>query len=172
MVHDVVERVETFARLFDVPLWRGMHWRTEPGWLEDTTNNGQPVTHGYFTGRADVGTNRSGVPFGFEVDPAHLRAEPLQGGLPAGARAGHPPRRPGHRHGEWGEWDAVNQWLAAMDAPTCMSGWLRNHSALFHYQDTRRKLGYVTEIHPPRAARQGRPLGARLLVRFLGQAAD
>ena len=51
---------------------------------------------------------------------------------------------------EWSEWDAVNQWLDSMGAPTCMSGWLRNHSALFHYQDTRRKLGYVTEIHPPR----------------------
>src|SRR5262249_29537730 len=55
----------------------------------------------------------------------------------------------------WSEWEAVNDWLAAMDAPTCMSGWLRNHSALFHYQDTRRKLGYVTEIHPPREPGKG-----------------
>jgi hypothetical protein len=56
---------------------------------------------------------------------------------------------------EWSEWDAVNQWLDSMGAPTCMSGWLRNHSALFHYQDTRRKLGYVTEIHPPREPGKG-----------------
>ena len=83
VVHDVVERVETFARLFDVPVWRGMHWHTEPGWLEDTTNNGQPVNHGYFTGRADVGKNRSGVPFGFEVvqptyGPSHYKEDFLQ----------------------------------------------------------------------------------------------
>jgi hypothetical protein len=150
VVPDVVERVETFARLFAVSLWRGMNWRTEPGWLEDTTNNGQPVHHAYFTARADVGKNRSGVPFGFEViqptfGPSHYKEDFLQ------------VLGPGIHHvdlatdmKEWDEWDAVNRWLADLGAPTCMSGWLRNHWTLFHYQDTRRKLGYVTEIHPPR----------------------
>jgi hypothetical protein len=31
-----------------------------------------------------------------------------------------------------------------------MSGWLRNHAALFRYKDTRQKLGYVTELSAPR----------------------
>jgi hypothetical protein len=155
VVPDVVERVETFARLFDVPVWRGMHWHTEPGWLEDTTNNGQPVNHGYFTGRADVGTNRSGVHFGFEViqptyGPSHYKEDFLQ---VLGAGIHHVDLATAME--EWSEWDAVNRWLDAMGAPTCMSGWLRNHSALFHYQDTRRKLGYVTEIHPPREPGKG-----------------
>jgi hypothetical protein len=126
-----------------------MHWRTEPGWLEDTTTNGQPVTHAYFTGRADVGKNRSGVPFGFEVvqptfGPSHYKEDFL---LKLG---------PGIHHAdlvipmqEPSEWEAINDWLAENGAPTCMSGWLRNHAALFHYQDTRELLGYVVEIHPP-----------------------
>ena len=44
---------------------------------------GQPCNHGYFTGRADVGKNRSGVPFGFEViqptyGPSHYKEDFLQ----------------------------------------------------------------------------------------------
>jgi hypothetical protein len=150
VVHDVVERVEQYARLFGQPVWRGMHWRTEPGWLEDTTNNGKPVVHHYFTGRGDLGKNQNGVPFGFEIvqptfGPSHYKEDFLQ------------VLGPGIHHvdlvipmEEWSEWEALNQWLAEeLDAPTCMSGWLRNHAALFHYQDTRKKLGYVIEIHPP-----------------------
>jgi hypothetical protein len=149
VVPDVVERVETFARLFDQPRWRGMHWRTEDGWLEDTTNNGKPVVHGYFTGRGDVGKTKLGVNFGFEIvqpvsGPSHYKEDFLEA------------LGPGIHHidltmplKDQGEWDALNAWLAGLGAPTCMSGWLRHHAALFHYQDTRQKLGYVIEIHPP-----------------------
>ncbi len=156
VVPDVVDRVEQYARLFGQPLWRGMHWRTEPGWLEDTTNNGKPVVHAYFTARGDIGKNRNSVPFGFEIvqptfGPSHYKEDFLQ------------VLGPGIHHvdliiplEEWSEWEALNQWLAEeLDAPTCMSGWLRNHAALFHYQDTRKKLGYVIEIHPP--AEKGKP---------------
>ncbi len=149
VVPDVVKRVETYARLFGQPIWRGMHWRTEPGSLDDTTYYGKPVSHAYFTGRADIG-QKQGAPFGFEIvqptfGPTHYKEDFLQ------------VLGPGIHHidlniplEEWHEWDALNQWLAEeMDAPTCMSGWLRNHTVLFHYQDTRKKLGYVTEIHPP-----------------------
>jgi hypothetical protein len=150
VVHDVAKRVEAYARLFRQPVWRGMHWRTEAGSLEDTTCNGKPVAHAYFTGRADIGKTPLGVPFGFEIvqptfGPSHYKEDFLQ------------VLGPGIHHvdlampiEQWSEWEAINQWLARdLDAPTCMSGGLRGGQAIFHYQDMRRKLGYVIEIHAP-----------------------
>jgi hypothetical protein len=153
VVDNLSERLPNFARLFGHAVWRGMHWRTAPGSLEDTTNNGQPVVHGYFTGRADLATNASGLPFGFEViqptsGPSHYKEDYLQ---PLGPGIHHVDLRIPMQ--DWDEWERVNAWLAgSFGAPTCMSGWLRNHSSLFHYQDTRAKLGYVTEISAPRKA--------------------
>jgi hypothetical protein len=151
VVDNLQDRLPNFARVFGENVWRGMHWRTAPGSLEDTTNNGQPVTHGYFTGRTDLGTNPSGLPFGFEViqptfGPSHYKEDFL---LQLG---------PGIHHidvrtpmADWDEWDRTNTWLdERFGAPTCMSGWLRNHAALFRYKDTRQKLGYVTELSAPR----------------------
>jgi hypothetical protein len=151
VVHDVEPVLERFARLFAQPRWRGMNWRTEKGSLEDTTNNGKPVAHAYFTGRSDLGKNALGQPFGFEIvqptfGPSHYKEDFL---LSLG---------PGIHHvdlafavEDWPEWEALNKWMADdLDAPTCMSGWLRNRSALFQYQDTRKSLGYVVEIHAPR----------------------
>lgn len=159
VVDNLSERLPNFAKLFGHAVWRGMHWRTAPGSLEDTTNNGKPVTHGYFTGRADLGTNRSGLPFGFEViqptmGPSHYKEDYLQ------------LLGPGIHHvdvrvpmADWEEWERNIGWLGSgFDAPTCMSGWLRNHSALFHYQDTRKRLGFVTELSAPRRA-PGPPKG-------------
>jgi hypothetical protein len=153
VVENLTDRLPHFARLFGQPVWRGMHWRTAPGSLEDTTNNGRPVAHGYFTARADLGVNPSGLPFGFEViqpaaGPSHYKEDYLH------------VLGPGIHHvdvripiADWARWESVNGWLAdAFGAPTCMSGWLRNHTSLFHYQDTRERLGYVTEISAPRAA--------------------
>jgi hypothetical protein len=151
VVDNLSEKLPNFAKLFGQPVWRGMHWRTAPGSLEDTTNNGVPVVHGYFTGRSDLGKNPSGLPFGFEViqptaGPSHYKEDYLQ------------VLGPGIHHvdvrvpmADWNEWEGINRWLGDdFGAPTCMSGWLRNHSALFHYQDTRKTLGYVTEISAPR----------------------
>jgi len=51
---------------------------------------------------------------------------------------------------DWAQWEALNTWLANdFQAPTCMSGWLRNRTALFQYQNTSKSLGYVTEIVAP-----------------------
>ena len=151
VVDNLSERLPTFAKLFGQPIWRGMHWRTAPGSLEDTTNNGVPVTHGYFTGRADLGTNASGLPFGFEViqptmGPSHYKEDYLH------------VLGPGIHHidvrvpmTDWAEWERSIGWLdSGFEAPTCMSGWLRNHSLLFQYQDTRKRLGFVTELTAPR----------------------
>jgi len=150
VVHDVERTVGNFARLFGQPLWRGMNWRTEPGSLEDTTNNGVPVKHGYFTARGDIGKSKAGIGFGFEViqptfGPSHYKEDFLQ------------VLGPGIHHidtffpvSDWDEWDALNEWMAEQfGAPACMSGWLRGRLALFQYQDAREKLGYVIETHAP-----------------------
>ena len=168
VVDNLSEKLPNFAKLFGQPVWRGMHWRTAPGSLEDTTNNGVPVVHGYFTGRSDLGKNVSGLPWGFEViqptaGPSHYKEDYLQ------------LLGPGIHHvdvriplADWDEWERINRWLGDdFGAPTCMSGWLRNHSALFHYQDTRKRLGYVTEISRAAQGRRGKRLAAGLLVRFL-----
>lgn len=153
VVDNLSERLPSFARLFGQPVWRGMKWRTAPGSLEDPTYNGAPVDHEYFTGRADIGVNPSGLPFGFEViqptfGPSHYKEDFLQ------------VLGPGIHHvdvsvpmANWEQWERTIAWLGdAFDAPTCMSGWLRNHTALFQYQDTRKRLGYVTELVAPRPA--------------------
>lgn len=159
VVEDLTTKLPRFATLFGQPVWRGMNWHTAPGSLEDTTNNGKPVEHGYFTGRADLGTNRSGLPYGFEViqptyGPSHYKEDFLQ------------VLGPGIHHVDvrvpmktWQEWEAVNAWLdTEMGAPTCMSGWLRGRSALFQYKDLRRRLGYVVEITAPRRENAGTPV--------------
>lgn len=151
IVHDLHSHLGTFAKLFNTDIWRGMNWRTEAGSLEDTTTNGKPVIHSYFTGRADIGKTKSGAPFGFEVvqpcfGPSHYKEDFLQ------------VLGPGIHHidlnfpvTDWPEWEKLNTWLdEGFKAPCCMSGWLRGRSALFQYQDTRKSLGYVTEIHAPR----------------------
>jgi hypothetical protein len=158
IVHDLDAHLPNFAKLFNQPIWRGMNWRTAPGSLEDTTCNGKPVVHSYFTGRADVGKTRNGTNFGFEVvqptfGPSHYKEDFL---LQLG---------PGIHHldlnfkvKDWDEWDVLNNWLADdFQAPTCMSGWLRGRSALFQYQDTRKSLGYVVEIHAPPPATSTAP---------------
>lgn len=151
IVHDLESQLKNFAKLFGQSVWRGMNWRTARGSLEETTCNGKPVIHSYFTGRADVGKTPLGPAFGFEVvqpcfGPSHYKEDFLQ------------LLGPGIHHidlnfpvTEWSEWDALNNWLDSdFGAPCCMSGWLRSKSALFHYHDTRKKLGYVVEIHAPR----------------------
>ncbi len=151
VIENLQDTLPNFARLFGQAVWRGMHWRTAPGSLEETTNNGEPVVHGYVTGRSDLGTNVSGLPFGFEViqptfGPSHYKEDFLR------------VLGPGIHHvdvrvpfGDWDEWLRTNAWLDDnFGAPTCMSGWLRNKSALFRYKDTRASLGYVTEISAPR----------------------
>jgi len=151
IVDDVEKYVDTYAHFFGQTLWRGMHWRTEEGSLENTTCNGKPVEHGYFTGRGDVGKNPLGVDFGFEIvqptfGPSHYKEDFL-------LRLG-----PGIHHmdlamaiHDWDEWKVLNDWLDKdFEAPVCMSGMLRGGASLFQYQNSQKRLGYVTEIHAPR----------------------
>lgn len=150
VVPSLMDALPGIARMFGTPLWRGTHWRTAPGSLEDTTYNGTPIVHGYLTGRADFGKNSLGVPFGLEViqpvsGASHYKQDFLD---VVGAGVHHIDLK--WPVETWEQWDAMNAWMAdAFAAPTCMSGWLRNRSILFHYQDTREMLGTVTETHPP-----------------------
>lgn len=150
VVPSLMDVLPGIARLFGVPLWRGTHWRTSDGSLEDTTYNGKPVVHGYLTGRADFGKNSAGVPFGLEIiQPVSGKSHYKEDFLDLVG--------PGVHHIDlkwpiesWVQWDAMNAWMAEeFAAPTCMSGWLRNRSILFHYQDARKTLGTVVETHPP-----------------------
>lgn len=150
VIPDIDTYVERYAKLFGEPVWRLMHWRTEDWLLEDTTNNGVPVEHAFYSARANVGMSDKGVPIGFEViqplwGPSHYKEDFLE------------VKGPGIHHldlafkvTDWDEWDEFNAWVDKdFGAPNCMSGWLRGRVHLYQYQDTRRALGYVVEVHAP-----------------------
>lgn len=150
VVPDLEAYLGNFAILFGQPIWRLMNWRTSEWLLEDTTNNGKPVWHSFYAARANVGKTPLGIPVGFEViqplaGPSHYKEDFLQ------------VLGPGIHHldlafpvKDWGEWAEFNRWADEdFSAPCCMSGWLRGRVHLYHYQDTRKRLGYVCEVHAP-----------------------
>jgi catechol 2,3-dioxygenase-like lactoylglutathione lyase family enzyme len=146
VVTDVDRTVATYARLFGVPRWRGMHWHTEPGWLEEPTYLGEPVEHSYSMGRADVGKNEAGMGIGFEVcqpesGPSHFKEDFL---IPRGEGVHHLalpfPMKDVY------DWVDFNKWLDEdLQVPTCMSAWLREHTRLSVWRDTTPLLGFVIE---------------------------
>lgn len=150
VIPDIEEYLPRFAKLFGQPVWRLMNWQTSEWLLEDTTNNGVPVTHSFLSARANLGKTALGVPVGFEViqplaGPSHYKEDFLQA------------VGPGIHHLDlafpvenWQEWGEFNEWVdKEFSAPCCMSGWLRGRTHLYQYQDTRRRLGYVCEVHAP-----------------------
>lgn len=158
VVPDVEAYTVNFARLFGHPIWRVMNWRTSEWLLEDTTHNGVPVWHSFYTARANVGKTPLGVPVGFEIiqplrGPSHYKEDFL---LLLG---------PGIHHLDlafpvegWNEWAEFNAWIDEdFAAPVCMSGWLRGRSQLYQYQDTRKRLGYVCEVHAPAPEEPAKP---------------
>lgn len=158
VVPDVEAAITRYARLFDEPIWRLMNWRTEEWLLEDTTTNGVEVAHAFYAARGNVGKTPLGVTIGFEViqplwGPSHYKEDFLQ------------VVGPGIHHldlafpvRDWREWDDFNRFMAEdFNAPMCMSGWLRGRIHLYHYQDTRKKLGYVVEVHAPDPSNPPKP---------------
>jgi hypothetical protein len=150
VVHDLEKHLGNYAKLFGQPHWRAMNWETSDWLLEGTHNNGELVSHAYYCGRANITKNPSGAPVGFEViqptwGPSHYKEDFLQ------------VLGPGIHHldltypvTDWNEWEKVVEWNEkAFSAATCMGGWLRGRSHYYHYQDARKPLGYVTEIHAP-----------------------
>lgn len=146
VVRDVLKKCEMYARVYGQPVWHGRHWRTEAGWLTDTTYHRQPVVHGWLNGRANVGTTPLGVGWGFEiVQPAY--------GLQTYKEDFLDVVGPGIQHvdlvipfNDMSEWEIFNRWLDDIGIPNVMTG---THSRLYHYQDGFKKLGYVMEVHPP-----------------------
>lgn len=145
VVRDLGVAVERFALLFGAARWRGYHWTTEQGKLEQPTNNGHDVKHSYRTARGNIGRNPLKHGFGFEIiepeaGPLHFRDQFLD---VAGPGIHH--LSLSHQIKDAFQWVEFNQWLDGL-APTCMSGWVRDHSGMFIYKDTTALLGYVIEI--------------------------
>ena len=146
VVFDLMESLQNYHRLFKVPQWRGMNWRTEPGWLEGPTYYGKPVDHAYFTGSAGVGDTG----MAFEViqptfGPSHYK-EDFRSIVGEGIH--HMNLKP---FKVIDEYQSVEKWFKGMGIDMVMSGGLRYGVADFWYMDTRQKLGgYVAEMTCPR----------------------
>ena len=144
VVNDVDARLAMYARLFGAARWRGYDWHTGPDSLEETTNHGQAVEHGFRTGRANVGGDRFGKGFGFEViepkfGPCTFKDDFLDLYGP-GIHHLSLNLRPNDAY----EWVEFCKWIETL-GPTCMSGWLRERTAMYNYSDLTRRLGHVVE---------------------------
>ena len=102
------------------------------------------VEHGFRTGRANIGADRFGRGFGFEViepkyGPCSFKDDFLD------------PYGPGIHHVSLNlqpkdaiEWVDFSQWIETL-GPTCMSGWLRERTAMYNYSDLTARFGHVVE---------------------------
>lgn len=147
VVHNLMEKIANYHRLFGESKWVGMNWRTEPGWLEDPTYLGKPVDHAYFTGTASVGTTG----LCFEViqptfGPSHYK-EDFRNIVGEGIH--HMNLMP---YESMDEYPVMEKWFKGIGIDMVMSGGLMHGMGDFWYFDTREKLhGYVSEttcIHP------------------------
>lgn len=143
VVPDLQAVLPNYARIFGLRRWRGYHWHTGEGSLEDTTYNGAAVEHAFSTARGDVGRDRFGRGFGFEVvqpvaGPTHFQ-DFLDG---AGAGIHHLSLNLSMKDAI--EWADFHKWMATL-GPVCMQGWLRDHAALYVYSDLSERLGHVVE---------------------------
>lgn len=158
VIPDLEAYLKNYAKLFGQPIWRVMNWATSEWLLEDTTVNGKPCWHAFYAGRANLAKTALGVPVGFEViqplgGPSHYKEDFLQ------------ILGPGIHHldlafpvEDWKEWDEFETWVDEdFSAPMCMSGWLRGRSHYYTYQDTRKRLGYVCEVHAPNPTQPPKP---------------
>ncbi len=143
IVPNLPEVLPNFVRVFGLKRWRGYHWHTGEGSLDETTYMGSAVEHGFSTARGDVGRDRFGRGFGFEiVQPVHGKTH-FADFLAS--------RGPGIHHLSLNfqmkdafEWVEFQRWMATL-GPVCMSGWLRDHAAMYNYSDLRERLGHVVE---------------------------
>ncbi len=150
VVPDLQAVLPNYARIFGARRWRGYHWHTGDGSLEETTYQGASVDHGFSTARGDVGRDRFGRGFGFEVvqpdfGPTHF-ADFLaaKGGGLAAQSGGIHHLSLNFRMKDAFEWVEFQRWLLTL-GPLCMSGWLRDHSAMYSYSDLSARIGHVVE---------------------------
>jgi hypothetical protein len=143
VVPDLLAVLPNYVRLFGTRRWRGYHWHTGEGSIEEATYFGSHVDHGFSTARADVGRDRFGNGFGFEIvqpdfGPSHFEDFRSQRG------SGIHHLSLNLRMKDAIEWVEFQRWMETL-GPPCMSGWLRDHSAMYIYSDLRARIGHVIE---------------------------
>lgn len=143
VVPDLQSVLPNYARVFGARRWRGYHWHTAEGSLEETTYRGASVEHGFSTARGDIGRDRFGRGFGFEVvqpsfGPTHFEDFRLRRG------SGIHHLSLNLRMKDAFEWVEFQRWMETL-GPVCMSGWLRDHSAMYNYSDLSARIGHVVE---------------------------
>lgn len=142
VVRDVVERAESYARLFGINNWNFGLWHSGAGSLEGAHYRGQAVNHSYFTTLVSPVTN-----FGFElVQPAlgqqHYKDEYLN---IVGEGIHHLFTQPPAALKDRQDWESLRDWMDSMGVPLVQGARLGSFMEFF-YLDTRDKLcGYVTE---------------------------
>lgn len=152
VVEDLMARVVAWRDLFGLEHWEFRNWRTEPGSLRNSTYNGAPVEHAYFTTMMTLAPN-----LGFELiqptfGPSHYREDYLRT-IGEGVHHLFTATLP-----DEAAWEAMRRRAEAADVPVVMSGELGDDFLRFYYLDTRKALpGYVTEVlHPGANAVAGR----------------
>jgi catechol 2,3-dioxygenase-like lactoylglutathione lyase family enzyme len=150
-VRDLMGRLPAYGRLLGLTSWELVHFHPDPGSLERSTLDGQPVRQAFWLAKADL------PDCGFELiqptlEPTHYRRELLD---PIGEGIHHllvVPSMPEAR------WSRLRDAMASLDVPVATSGSVRSGAAEFFYLDTRRRLGgYLLEVirrsSPPDAPR-------------------
>jgi hypothetical protein len=143
VVPELAAVLPNYVRVFGKQRWRGYYWHTGEGSLDEATYFGKDVEHGFSTARADIGRDRFGGGFGFEIvqpdfGPTHFEDFKAQRG------SGIHHLSLNFRMKDAFEWVEFQRWMATL-GPVCMSGWLRDHSAMYNYSDLSARLGHVVE---------------------------
>lgn len=140
VVHNVLEAVEQYRRIFGVSRFDCKTWERAEGRLDDPQYRGEKVDHGYFTAQTFPGN------FGFEIiqcnhGPSHYNREFFD------------IRGPGIHHifpwmtTEEQQWEEMITTMTDAGYPLCMGSPLRGGAAEFGYFDTVDALGgYLVEV--------------------------
>lgn len=144
VITDLMERVRSWSRLFDVKEWNFRDWHTGPGSLEHPTYLEKPVDHAYFTSTVTVG---DGVAFEIiqpTFGPSHYKEDYLQR-IGEGIHHLHATRLDSDA-----EWRGLKERMATAGAPEVMGGGILQGFLDFYYLDMRAALGgYVMEVIVP-----------------------
>src|SRR6185503_2243679 len=100
--------------------------------------------HGFSTARADVGRDRFGRGFGFEIVQPDFGPTHFADFLRSRGSPGIHHLSLNLRMSDAFQWVEFQRWMATL-GPVCMSGWLRDHSAMYNYSDLSARIGHVVE---------------------------
>src|SRR5579875_466106 len=153
VVTDLMERVQSWSRLFGIKEWNFRDWHSGPGSLEKPTYLGSLVDHAYLTTMATIADGLA-----FEIiqptfGPSHYKDFLQQSG--EGIHHLHATQLDSML-----EWEALRHRMAGINVPIVVSGGILNEFLDFYYLDMRSALaGYTMEVVTPgRNFAQGRPV--------------